>query len=73
MRTIPGESVAQMRVSLALPDADSYSAQTLTRIRQNLGSDDVIVGSFLPLGNGSLRLDLRMQSLHPSQFRSCRP
>jgi serine/threonine protein kinase/tetratricopeptide (TPR) repeat protein len=61
MRTIPGESVAQMRVSLALPDADSYSAPTLTRIRQNLGSDDVIVGSFLPLGNGSLRLDLRMQ------------
>jgi serine/threonine protein kinase/tetratricopeptide (TPR) repeat protein len=61
MRTIPGESVAQMRVSLALADADSYSAQTLTRIRQNLGSDDVIVGSFLPLGNGSLRLDLRMQ------------
>ena len=61
MRTIPGESVAQMRVSLALPDADSYGPQTLTRIRQNLGSDDVIVGSFLPLGNGSLRLDLRMQ------------
>jgi eukaryotic-like serine/threonine-protein kinase len=61
MRTIPGESVAQMRVSLALPDADSYSQQTLTRIRQNLGSDDVVVGSFLPLGNGALRLDLRMQ------------
>jgi serine/threonine protein kinase/tetratricopeptide (TPR) repeat protein len=61
MRTIPGESVAQMRISLALPDADSYSAQTLKRIRQNLGSDDVVVGSYLPLGNGVLRLDLRMQ------------
>ena len=61
MRTIPGESVAQMRISLALPDADSYSPQTLTRIRQNLGSDDVVVGSFLPLGSGLLRLDLRMQ------------
>jgi eukaryotic-like serine/threonine-protein kinase len=61
MRTIPGESVAQMRINLALPDADSYSQQTLTRIRQNLGSDDVVVGSFLPLGDGVLRLDLRLQ------------
>ena len=61
LRTIPGESVAQMRASLAIPDADSYSPQTLNRIRQNLGSDDVVVGSFLPLGNGVLRLDLRMQ------------
>jgi eukaryotic-like serine/threonine-protein kinase len=61
LRTIPGESVAQMRASLAIPDADSYSPQTLDRIRQNLGSDDVVVGSYLPLGNGVLRLDLRMQ------------
>jgi tetratricopeptide (TPR) repeat protein/TolB-like protein len=61
LRTIPGESVAQMRMSLALPDADSYSPATLNRIRQNLGSDDVVVGSYLPLGNGVLRLDLRMQ------------
>jgi tetratricopeptide (TPR) repeat protein len=61
VRTIPGESVAQMRINLALPEADSYSQQTLSRIRQNLGTDDVVVGSFLPLGNGMLRLDLRMQ------------
>jgi len=61
LRTIPGESVAQMRMSLAIPDADSYSQQTLNRIRQNLGSDDVVVGSYLPLGDGVLRLDLRMQ------------
>src|ERR1700675_2925413 len=61
LRTIPGESVAQRRMSLSIPDADSYSQQTLNRIRQNLGSDDVVVGSYLPLGNGVLRLDLRMQ------------
>ena len=61
IRTIPGESVTQMRISLALPDADSYSQQTLNRIRENLGSDDVVVGSFLPLADGLLRLDLRMQ------------
>ncbi len=61
LRTIPGESVAQMKMSLALPDADSFSRQTLTRIRQNLGSDDVVLGSYLPLGNGQLRVDLRLQ------------
>ncbi len=61
LRAIPGESVAQMKMSLALPDADSFSQQTLTRIRQNLGSDDVVLGSYLPLGNGLLRLDVRLQ------------
>jgi serine/threonine protein kinase/tetratricopeptide (TPR) repeat protein len=61
LRTIAGESVAQMKASLALPDADSFSQQTLTRIRQNLGSDDVVLGSYLPLGNGLLRLDVRLQ------------
>jgi tetratricopeptide (TPR) repeat protein len=61
LRTIPGETVAQMKVNLSLPDADSFSRQTLTRIRQNLGSDDVVVGSYLPLANGLVRLDLRMQ------------
>ncbi len=67
LRTIPGESVAQMRASLAIPDADSYSPQTLNRIRQNLGSDDVVVGSYLPLGNGVLRLDLRMQDANAGE------
>ena len=61
LRAIPGESVAQMKMSLALPDAESFSQQTLTRIRQNLGSDDVVLGSYLPLGNGLLRLDVRLQ------------
>jgi serine/threonine protein kinase/tetratricopeptide (TPR) repeat protein len=61
LRTIPGESVAQMKLGLALPDADSFSRSTLNRIRQNLGSDDVVLGSYLPLGNGQLRLDVRLQ------------
>ena len=61
LRTIPGETVAQMKASLALPDADSFGQQTLARIRQNLGSDDVVVGSYLALGDGLLRLDVRLQ------------
>ena len=61
LRTIPGESIAQMKASLSLPDADSFSPQTLARIRQNLGSDNVVIGSYVPLGNGVLRLDARLQ------------
>jgi eukaryotic-like serine/threonine-protein kinase len=61
LRTIPGESVANMKISLALPDEDSFSTTTLHRIAQNLGSDDVVVGSFLPIDNGQLRVDLRLQ------------
>jgi eukaryotic-like serine/threonine-protein kinase len=61
LRTIPGESVAHMKLNLAIPDADSFGKDTLNRIRKNLGSDDVVVGSYLPLGNGHIRLDLRLQ------------
>ena len=61
LRTIPGESVAQMKTSLLLSDADSFSPQTLTKIRQNIGSDAVVLGSYLPLGDGQMRLDVRLQ------------
>jgi serine/threonine protein kinase/tetratricopeptide (TPR) repeat protein len=61
LRTVPGETVAQMKVSLALPDADSFGKETLARIRQNLRSDDVVLGSYIPLGGGLIRVDLRLQ------------
>jgi eukaryotic-like serine/threonine-protein kinase len=61
LRTIPGESVAQMKLSLSLPDEDSFSRETLNRIRRNLGTDDVVTGSYVPLGDGLIRVDLRMQ------------
>ena len=62
LRTIPGESGSRkMKLSLSLADADSYRRETLNRIRQNLGSDDVVLGSYVPLGDGLLRLDLRLQ------------
>jgi len=61
LRTVPGESVAQMKRSLSLPDTDSFSQETLSRIRENLGTDDVVVGSYIPLASGVIRLDLRLQ------------
>ncbi len=61
LRTVPGESVAQMKRSLLLPDTDSFGQETLTRIRENLGTDDVVVGSYIPLTDGVIRVDLRLQ------------
>jgi eukaryotic-like serine/threonine-protein kinase len=61
LRTIPGESVAQMKISLAPPDTESYNKQTLAKIRQILGADDVVLGSYVPVGDGQIRLDLRLQ------------
>ena len=44
LRTIPGENVNRMKTELALADADAYDAETLARIRQNLGADLVVSG-----------------------------
>jgi serine/threonine protein kinase/tetratricopeptide (TPR) repeat protein len=64
LRTIPGENVARMKNDLSLADAESLSAETLDRVRRNIGADLVIVGSYLDLGPqsaGRVRLDLRIQ------------
>src|SRR6266852_2182181 len=61
LRTIPGENVEQMKINLALPDAESYGKETLDRIHKTLGTDDVVLGSYLALGNGQVRLDVRLQ------------
>lgn len=64
VRTIPGENIAQMKINFSLADADSYSKETLARIRTNLGADLVVLGSYTVLGketSGQIRLDLRLQ------------
>jgi eukaryotic-like serine/threonine-protein kinase len=61
LRLIPGESVAQMKISLSLPEEDAFSKATLNRIHQNVDTDHVVVGSYLALGNGRVRVDLRLQ------------
>jgi serine/threonine protein kinase/tetratricopeptide (TPR) repeat protein len=60
LRMIPGENIAHMKHDLALPDAESFSTETLGRIRGLVGSDLVVLGSYLESG-GKLRLDVRMQ------------
>lgn len=64
LRAIPGESVARMKMELALPDVDSLSGESLARIRKNLGTDFVVVGAYAAVGgrsDGQIRLDLRLQ------------
>jgi eukaryotic-like serine/threonine-protein kinase len=61
LRTVPGENVAQMKISLSLPDADSFGKETLTRIHNNLNTDCIVLGSYVPLGEDEIRLDVRLQ------------
>jgi eukaryotic-like serine/threonine-protein kinase len=64
LRTIPGENVVRMKFDLSLPDADSYGQDSLAQIRKHLGTDLIVVGSYLAMGNtggGKIRLDFRLQ------------
>jgi tetratricopeptide (TPR) repeat protein len=64
VRTIPGEVVARLRAELPLADFDSLARDTLARVRERLGSDLLVLGSFTALGDkagGQLRLDVRLQ------------
>src|SRR6266851_355878 len=64
MRAVPGEKIAKAKIDLGLADADGYSPETLTKIRANLGSDVVVLGSYTALGeksNRGIRVDLRLQ------------
>ena len=60
LRTIPGENVARMKIDAALPETDSLAPDTLAWIHQSLGSDLLVLGSYLDL-DGQIRLDLRLQ------------
>jgi serine/threonine protein kinase/tetratricopeptide (TPR) repeat protein len=71
LRTVPAESVARARRQLDLVDADSYAADTLARLRQLLGSDYVVTGSYIVLGDeGRVRLDLKLQDTRTGETRA---
>ncbi|HYU14446.1 MAG TPA: protein kinase, partial [Candidatus Acidoferrum sp.] len=64
LRAISGEAAARTRRELGLTEVDSPSAETLARIRGNLGADVVVTGSYVVLGTGEksrVRVDLRLQ------------
>lgn len=62
--TISGENVARVKSDLAVPETDTLAPDTLARVRNSLGSDYVVLGSYLDLGGSGddqIRLDLRLQ------------
>src|ERR1700733_11615220 len=70
LRTIPGENIARMKMNLSLSDTESYGAETLRKIRASIGSDYVLLGSYLALGNGQVRLDLRLENTSTGELLS---
>jgi tetratricopeptide (TPR) repeat protein len=63
VRLISGEEVARMRRELSLPEEDSFSRETLARMRAHSGADLILTGTYLALGQAgasTLRLDLRL-------------
>jgi len=64
LRTVPDETVARTKIDLGLSDVESLPPETLTRVRKNLASDFIILGSYLDSGKetgGQIRLDLRLE------------
>ncbi len=64
VRIVPEEVVARAKSDLGLKEKDSYARDTLRELRIRLGSDYVIAGSYVALGDrnsGQVRMDLRLQ------------
>jgi tetratricopeptide (TPR) repeat protein len=62
LRTIAGEDVSRMKSDLALPDDGSYRPETLQRIGEILGAENIVTGSYVAPGTGPLRLDVHLQN-----------
>ncbi|MBZ5550104.1 MAG: protein kinase, partial [Acidobacteriia bacterium] len=62
LRIVPGETVSRAKIDLSLPDENTFSPETLQRLRNNLGSDFVVSGAYLDSGKGQVRVDLRLQN-----------
>ena len=70
VRTVPGENLAHMKVSLGLQDEDSYGKDTLSRIQRVVDADEVLVGSYLALGKetgGKVHMDLKLQDVRAGE------
>ena len=64
VRIIPEETVARAKLDLGLKEKDGYPRDSLRALRADLGSDYVVAGSYVALGDrnsGQVRVDLRLQ------------
>lgn len=63
-RIIPDEIVARAMLDLGVKEKDSYARDTLRELRTRLGTDYVVAGSYMAVGDknsGLVRMDLRLQ------------
>jgi eukaryotic-like serine/threonine-protein kinase len=70
LRTISEEDIARLKLDLPDIGSDGLAQSTVSRIRSDLGSDYLVLGSFTTLGPGSdgdIRLDLRVQDAHAGE------
>jgi tetratricopeptide (TPR) repeat protein/tRNA A-37 threonylcarbamoyl transferase component Bud32/TolB-like protein len=64
LRLIAGENVARAKLELGITDTDSLARDSLARLRSQLGTDAVVLGSYTTIEGPSgrqIRLDLRLQ------------
>ena len=61
LRTVPGETVARLKADLSLPQTDSLASQPLSKVRNALGTDIVVTGSYLHVAN-RLRVDVQLKN-----------
>jgi len=76
MRVVSGEDVARVRKDLSVAGGQTYSKQTLARLRKNLDVDYVVTGSYLDAGEGAggkLRLDARLQDARSGEVVASLP
>lgn len=63
IRVIPGEDVANMTIELSLKDVDRLTIETLSRVRENIRADYLVVGSYSQPAEGAsgvFRLSLHL-------------
>jgi len=70
VRAVPGERIASMKIDLQVPESDTYTPDTLARMRRYLGADLVVFGSYAAIGEAAarrFRIDLRLQDARSGQ------
>jgi eukaryotic-like serine/threonine-protein kinase len=73
LRTVPGENITRAKRELKIEDKDGYSRDTLNALRRDLGTDFVVMGSYLVLrgkDSSQVRLDLRLQDANSGETLS---
>ena len=68
LRSIPLDEVDRSRVELALSDSGSLNSAELSQIRQSLGADLVVAGSYASVGTSKeYRIDVQTYDAHTGQ------